>query len=90
MDVAPEWHSDWSRRTCGGEERRCDGGDKACREQAKSEGYVQISLYSLCRKEDLRSEPGTTAYVAAAGAAVALVALGVFFVLRLKKRPRAA
>ena len=86
-DVAPEWHDDWSRSYCAGPTKSCAGPDQACREAAKSEGYVPLSLYSLCRTEDVRREPGFTAYLSLALALIVLVVFGVMVWRRKRRAP---
>ena len=56
MDVAPPWYS-MSAETCSGEARHCAGGDTACRQQAQGDGYVAISTYALCRREEIHTIP---------------------------------
>jgi hypothetical protein len=51
MDVAPPWY-ELSHEVCAGETRGCSGGDAACRQQAEKDGYVAVSLYSFCRREE--------------------------------------
>ncbi len=86
MDVAPPWYDDWERTSCGGESRRCGGGDKACAEAAEKEGYVRVSLYTFCRKESVHSEPGVATYMTASVVTVVALVLGFVFSRRVRKR----
>jgi hypothetical protein len=56
MDVAPPWY-ELTHQGCSGETRGCSGGDMACRDQAAKDGYVAVSLYSFCRRDEVRTEP---------------------------------
>jgi hypothetical protein len=85
MDVAPEWHEDWTRTQCSGETRRCAGGDQACANAAQKDGYVFISNYTLCRKEQVTHTPGTATYTSIGAGAVGLIVAGVV-VWRLTRR----
>ena len=75
MDIPPPWYQ-LSHPACSGTTRSCAGGDGACRNQAAKDGYVAISNYSFCRRDEVRTEPsmsglGLVAILAvAAGAAV--------------------
>lgn len=75
MDIAPPWY-ELSHQGCSGETRGCSGGDGACHDQAAKDGYVAISLYSFCRRDQVRTEPRLgglllmAALILAAGGAV--------------------
>lgn len=75
MDIPPPWYQ-LSNQGCSGTPRRCAGGDQACRELAGKDGYVAISTYAFCRREEVRTEPSASGLVllaiplVAAGAAV--------------------
>ena len=75
MDVPPPWYQ-ISHPACSGQTRGCSGGDQACREQAAKDGYVAISNYSFCRKDEVHAEPTVSGFgllailAVAAGAAV--------------------
>jgi hypothetical protein len=56
MDVPPPWY-ELSHDVCFGETRRCGGGDAACRQQVQKDGYIAVSLYSFCRKEEVHTVP---------------------------------
>ena len=56
MDVAPPWY-ELTHPGCSGATRGCSGGDAACRDQAVKDGYVAVSLYSYCRRDEVRTEP---------------------------------
>jgi len=56
MDVPPPWY-ELSHEVCSGETRRCGGGDRACHQQAAADGYVSVSLYELCRREEIHAVP---------------------------------
>jgi hypothetical protein len=86
MDVAPEWHEDWTRTDCAGQTRRCAGGDKACAEEAQRDGYVFISLYSLCKKEEVVHSPGTAAYASIGVGGALVIAAGVVIALRWRRK----
>lgn len=71
MDVAPPWY-ELSHEVCSGETRGCSGGDVACREQAAKDGYVAVSNYSFCRREEVHTMPRPAGWVALLGLAVAV------------------
>jgi len=56
MDVAPPWY-ELSHEVCSGETRRCGGGETACVQQAEKDGYVAVSIYSFCRREEVHTVP---------------------------------
>lgn len=56
MDVAPPWYT-LTAETCSGDTRSCAGGDTACREQARTEGYVAVSNYAFCRRQEVHTIP---------------------------------
>ena len=82
MDVAPPWYT-LSAEVCSGETRLCAGGDAACRQQAGRDGYVAVSLYAFCRREEVRTVPRPAGAVLLLGL-LALVAV----VLRRVRRAR--
>jgi hypothetical protein len=75
MDIPPPWYQ-LSHPACSGATRGCAGGDPSCREQAAKDGYVAISHYSFCRRDEVRAEPTMSGigllviFAVAAGAAV--------------------
>jgi hypothetical protein len=56
MDIPPPWY-ELSHEVCSGEMRRCGGGDAACHQQAEKDGYVAVSLYAFCRREEVHTAP---------------------------------
>jgi hypothetical protein len=62
MDVAPPWY-ELSHPACGGATRGCGGGDLACREAAGKDGYVAISNYSFCHRDEVRTEPSLSGFL---------------------------
>jgi hypothetical protein len=85
MDIAPPWY-ELGRRGCSGETRGCSGGDEACHAQAEKDGYVAISLYSFCRRDQVRTEPTASGVMLIA--ALGVVAAGGALVA-WKRRKRA-
>jgi hypothetical protein len=79
MDVAPPWY-ELSHEVCAGEVRRCGGGDAACRQQAEKDGYVAVSLYAFCRREEVHTVPRP------AGAALLVALLAVVGVVLWRVR----
>ncbi|MFS8068939.1 MAG: hypothetical protein ACMG6S_21470 [Byssovorax sp.] len=62
MDIPPPWYQ-LSNQGCSGTTRSCSGGDQACREQAEKDGYVAVSTYSFCRRDEVRTEPSVNGLV---------------------------
>ena len=56
MDVPPPWY-ELRHEVCSGETRRCGGGDTVCHQQAQRDGYVAVSLYEFCRREEIHTIP---------------------------------
>jgi hypothetical protein len=56
MDEPPPRY-ELSHDVCSGETRRCGGGDTACYQQAEKDGYVAVSIYSFCRREEVHTVP---------------------------------
>ena len=56
MDVPPPWY-ELTHDICAGETRSCAGGDTACHQQAVRDGYVGVSIYSFCRREEVHTVP---------------------------------
>ncbi len=56
MDIPPPWYTP-TARICSGETRGCSGGDAACHQQAARDGFVAISTYSFCRREEIHTVP---------------------------------
>ncbi len=83
MDVAPPWY-ELSGQTCSGATRGCSGGDVACREQAEKDGYVAVSNYSFCRRDEVRTVPSTGGFLLMA--LVLVVAGGAVIGWRRRKR----
>ncbi len=81
VDVPPPWY-ELSAETCTGDARRCGGGDVACRRQAEKDGYVAVSLYEFCRKDDVHTIPRPAGVVVLLG----LLALGGAAVRRARRR----
>ena len=71
MDVAPPWYTP-TAQVCLGETRSCSGGDTACQQQAARDGYVGISLYHFCRRDEVHSVPTAGGAVLAIGLLAAL------------------
>jgi hypothetical protein len=84
-DVAPPI-TQLTRTTCHGEMRRCGGGDTACRQQAEREGYEPISLYGLCRREDVGHELTPSGYALVAFGIVLGVVLVAAILLQRRRR----
>ena len=83
MDIAPPWY-ELSQAGCGGETRRCAGGDQACHADAEKDGYVAISTYSFCRRDEVRTEPRLGGFLLMAALVVA--AGGAAMVWKRRKR----
>ena len=87
-DLAPPI-TQLTQTACRGETRRCGPADVACIERAKSDGFEWISLYTLCRSEDVATElTGSGRLVLGVALALVLVGAGLGVVLR-RRRPRA-
>jgi hypothetical protein len=86
MDVAPPWYT-VSGETCSGETRRCGGGDAACQAQAERDGYVPISIYSFCKRDEVRTVPTLNAVVMLA-LCLAVLAAAVLALTRRARRTR--
>jgi hypothetical protein len=84
MDVPPPWYT-VAGETCSGETRRCGGGDVACREQAERDGYVAISNYSFCRRDEVHTVPTMNAVVVLVLCAAAVAAVVVRRRLRARR-----
>jgi hypothetical protein len=83
LDVPPPWYS-LSVETCSGRTRICPGGDTACREGVARDGYVAISNYEFCRRDDLRTLPRPAGVAVLLGVLLA-AALAVRSVRRLRQ-----
>jgi hypothetical protein len=79
MDVTPPWY-ELSHEVCSGETRRCGGGDAVCHQQAEKDGYVAVSLYAFCRREEVYTVPRP------AGAALLVALLAVVGVVLWRVR----
>ncbi len=84
MDVAPPWY-ELTRSACGGAARGCSGGDEACHAQAAKDGYVAISNYSFCRRDEVRAGPTASGFMLIA-ALVVVGAGGALVVWKRRKR----
>ncbi len=84
MDVSPPWYTPTSE-TCLGETLRCGGGDQACHRQAEHDGYVAVSLYTFCRREDVRTVPRPAGAALLVGFLV-LVSIALWRVRRARSR----
>jgi hypothetical protein len=58
----------------------CRGGDAACHQQAEKDGYVAVSLYAFCRREEVHTVPRP------AGAALLVALLAVVGVVLWRVR----
>jgi hypothetical protein len=56
MDVPPPLY-ELTTEACSGPTRRCGGGDVACYQQAEKDGYVRVSLYAFCRRDEIHTVP---------------------------------
>lgn len=84
MDIAPPWY-ELSHPACTGVTRSCAGGDEACHAAAAKDGYVAVSNYSFCRRDEVRTEPRLGGLLLMA---LILVAAGAA-VVGLRRRRRA-
>jgi hypothetical protein len=71
VDVSPPWYTP-TAQVCLGETRSCEGGDTACHQQAVRDGYVGISIYRYCRRDDVHTVPRPAGAVLAIGLLAAL------------------
>jgi hypothetical protein len=83
MDEPPPWH-ELSRRICYGETRRCGGGDAACRREAENDGYVSVSLYDFCRREEIHTVPRPASAALLVGL-LAVISVVLWRVRRLRR-----
>jgi len=84
VDVPPPWYA-LSIDGCASNTRICVGSDAACRDRAQHDGYVAISTYQFCKRDDVRTVPRP-----AGGVLIFAVVLGGAFVVRLLRRKRVA
>ena len=85
MDVAPPWTT-MTGKTCAGETRRCGGGDATCYAKAERDGYVAISNYSFCKRDEVHTVPTGSGLFVVLATAAAVVAAAVVLVRRRARR----